>query len=80
MMRNKSSLSVDDLRPPLQKLSNGSVSLHQQRHGVSERPVPHYGQWFCKFFPEPKMSYPSFSTPQYIFNEWQLSAGLTSVL
>lgn len=51
MHDSKSSVarSVDDLRSPLQKLSDGSVSLHRQRHGVSERPVPHHGQWICKF-------------------------------
>lgn len=58
-------LSLDDFRPPLQKLSDGSVSLHQQRHGVPERPVPHYDQRLCKFL---SMSFSPF-TSQFIFHE-----------
>lgn len=42
-------LFVDNFRSPLQELSNGPVSLHQQRHGVTERAVPHYGEWLCRF-------------------------------
>lgn len=91
MMHISPALSVDNLRSPLQKLSNGSVSLHEQRRGVSERPVPHYGQWFCKFSSSlclplnlecvssacPR-SCPSFSIPQFILHECKLRAGSTS--
>lgn len=81
-------LSVDNLRSPLQKLSDGSVSLHEQRRGVAERPVPHYGQWFCKFSSSlclplnlecvSSRSSPSFSIPQFILHECKLRAGSTS--
>lgn len=91
MMHISPALSVDNLRSPLQKLSDGSVSLHEQRRGVAERPVPHYGQWFCKFSRSlclplnlecvssacPR-SCPSFSIPQFILHECKLRAGSTS--
>ena len=32
----------------IQELSDGSVPLHQQRHGVAQRPLPYHDQRFCK--------------------------------
>lgn len=49
----------DHLGPLVQELPHGSVPLHQQRHGVAQRPLPHHDQRFRKC---PGIRFSSFSS------------------